>query len=100
MTQAQITRWKRTRERGRKRYVLHTGVFWWGGFMTVSMSAIQYWMNPETFGVVRNLGTNLLIYSIGGLIFGVWTWATSEKAYSKHLLLGTKESEQDVTPNA
>ena len=53
--------------------------------MVVGMSAFQWVMHAETFGIVRNLGTNLVIYAIGGLLFGLWTWHTTERTYARTL---------------
>ena len=82
MTPAQVSRWERTRKKGRARYVLVNGMLCWGGFMTVGMTAIQRLLHPEIFDIVRNLKVNAMVFVIGGVLFGLWTWHTTERAYA------------------
>lgn len=81
LTLAQATKWETTREKGRARHVLLIGALYWGGSLAIWMSAFQYWTNPETFEVVRNIGINALVCPISGIFFGWWTWVVSERNY-------------------
>ncbi len=84
-TSAQAVRWKTTREKGRSRYILLTGILFWCGLMVIFMTVFQYWMNPESFGIVRNLGMNAVIFLTGGILFGLLTWMLAERNYSAFL---------------
>lgn len=66
--------------------------------MVIWMTAFQYWMNPESFGFARNLGTNALIFPIGGIFFGVWTWVVAERSYAAYLA-EEKNTDQDARGN-
>ena len=50
--------------------------------MTVGMTAIQRLLHPEIFDIVRNLKVNAMVFVIGGVLFGLWTWHTTERAYA------------------
>jgi hypothetical protein len=83
MTPARAEKWQKTREKGKSRYVFLFGVLWWGGFMTIFMSFFQYLTRPEKFDWIQNLLINLVVYMIGGFLFGVCTWSMAEKQYLK-----------------
>jgi len=70
---------------GRSRYILLTGVLFWGGFMVICMSAFQYWMTPDSFSISRNVGINAIVFPVGGIFFGLWAWRFAERSYVAYL---------------
>ena len=86
----EFKKWEVTRQKGKKKFILQTGVLAWGLPMFVVM----------TFFVNRQRGTALslrmillsaVIWAIGGACFGWAMWNVSEKKYQKYL--ATKKSE-------
>lgn len=65
--------------------------------MIVAMSIFQYWTDPDSFHIVRNIGIIAVIFPIGGIFFGLWTWAVAERNYEA-FIAKNKETEQGVTP--
>lgn len=61
--------------------------------MVIGMSASQYLMYPESFQIARNVGINAVIFPIGGIFFGLWTWIIAERSYAA-FLAKNKTSEQ------
>lgn len=83
MTPARAEKWKETRAKGKTRYVFLVGVLWWGGFMTGFMSIWQYFMRPERYDWIQDPLANLLVFTIGGFLFGTCIWSIAEKQYLK-----------------
>jgi hypothetical protein len=87
-----ITKWERTREAGKRRYVWVTGVLGWGVPMFVVMTAFFYvqqrgliWPSVEELPFVLGLiPMSALIWFIGGYWFGSTMWSTMERAYKTH----------------
>ena len=79
-----IQRWEETRKKGKLNYVLINGLLAWGLPMFVVM----------TFFVMRKRGEPLradlvaisaVLWTLGGLVFGLTIWTVSEKKYQKYL---------------
>lgn len=85
-------RWEKTRQRGKWRFAFLNGVLSWGGFMAITMSLLQHGRRPDLDFWSRILPMCLGIYSIGGLLFGLSTWRSNERAYSKF----KKENEEQL----
>ena len=82
-----IARWERVRARGRLRYVLMHGVLFWGLPMLLAMTGVTYvqqygwaWPSAETERILLML-VNLIIWPIGGYLFGAAMWSVLEGAY-------------------
>ena len=82
MNAVQALKWKRVREKGLTRYILVTGVLFFGGWMVIWNSAFQYWINPKAFRIVQIYETNIPIFAIGGLLLGVMFWALANRNYA------------------
>ena len=73
--------WSKLRAQGKARYILRTGVLAWGLPMFLFMVLI---INRRTTSLTA-IGLNLLIFSLGGAVFGWITWALSERQYQRAL---------------
>jgi hypothetical protein len=80
MTEKQLARWAKVREKGRARYILLYGVLFWGvltgALWAVAMAAVQGWDRLPTY-----LAFGLIGFPIGGVLFGAWTWKIAEARY-------------------
>ena len=84
MKEKAFEKWKKTREKGRGNYILIGGLLSWGVPMFIIMT---FFVNkPEdgtmSFGMIA---VNAVIWALGGLAFGYFTWLASEKSFQKEL---------------
>ena len=82
--------WSKLRTRGKARYILGTGVLAWGLPMFLFMILI---INRRTTSLTA-IGLNLLIWILGGTLFGWLTWTIAERQYQRAL------KSQDSSGNA
>jgi len=82
-TQKQITKWERTRGKGRARYVARFAL-WWGTMAFVVMSLSLHYLKGVPFSV-RGLLAIALIWYPYGFLMGLFLWSTSERKYSESL---------------
>lgn len=68
-----LNKWEKIRNKGKMRYILLYGVLFWGGLTGIIMS---FFFSPLA----------LLVFLIGGIFFGIWTWNKSESLYLKSKL--------------
>lgn len=73
--------WQKTKAKGKKSFVLRHGVLGWGGFMFIAMTAQQLIRKPADYPFVIVL--NLLIWPIGGYLFGNWMWRYYETYFGE-----------------
>jgi hypothetical protein len=81
MSPDQRAKWERTRAKGFRWFLwLHgclgwgvtTGVLWWG-----TMTFFQPTPHP-----LRSLLGALVVFPLGGLVWGAWVWRIAEKRYA------------------
>jgi hypothetical protein len=81
MTAAEAAKWEKVRGRGKKRYVLVTGVLLWGvvtGIVwSIVMSAVQGWDRLPLYLILA-----LILFPIGGIFFGLQMWKILESRYA------------------
>jgi hypothetical protein len=77
-----IERWQTQRSAGRGRYILRTGVLWYGIPMFIAMT---FFINPPAVLNARSILLNAAIWAIAGLLFGALMWWLSEWRYQRHL---------------
>jgi len=89
MTQTQAERWRATRERGIRSYVLKTGVLAWGlaMFLYLTLQSLRQ-PNPLTFIFL----VDLPLCVFGGVLFGLGTWYATEWQYKRYLAKQTNDS--------
>lgn len=84
MKQAELEKWEKFRKNGRKNYVIKIGVLSWGVSTAILWSVIMHIMHPQELWYVRPL-IALVLFPIGGIFFGLWTWKINEKKYNDAL---------------
>lgn len=79
-----LQKWAITRQKGKRRYVLQTGVLAWGVPMFVIMTFIVNRRpdEPLTMGLIA---ISAVIWAMGGTGFGLATWAWAERRCLKYL---------------
>ena len=89
MSEKQAAKWKKTRAKGRRHFIIYSGVLGWGLIMFVFMTAFIH-LQQANFDIQQLSGlslvvvlVNLLVWTLGGLVFGVLTWHGNEKLYQK-----------------
>lgn len=82
MNQKQTIKWKNTRQKGKLRFILLTGVLGYGAPMFILMSFIvnKPFANGFTF---LNLSLHLSIWFFAGALFGLIMWHFMERAYKE-----------------
>jgi hypothetical protein len=87
-SQAARQRWQKTRDKGKKRFVLRVGVLQWGGFMflvTTAQYAIRKPQLPRRMiDYVVEAAINLLIWPIAGYFFGTRIWDFYETYFGEY----------------
>jgi len=75
-------RWPAVRAKGMAHFVLMRGLLMWGGLMFVFFTAMT-WVKfgPQHPRFVLLLVVSAGLCAIGGLLWGVLTWAISERIY-------------------
>ena len=109
----QFQKWEKTRQGGRTRFVWLYGVLGWGVTCGILFGALFGWLFPVMFrGVMSSLPTpgnvpsevsndalasatdgtgqvilvlSMILFPIGGYIFGAWMWKMTEKKYQQAL---------------
>lgn len=84
MKDKHFNKWQKMRVKGKGRFILINGLLSWGVPMFVVMTfVVNMPENGEmAFGLIA---INALIWALGGLAFGYFTWTLSEKNYQKEL---------------
>lgn len=81
-----ITRWAQVRRQGMVRFVLVRGVLGWG-LTTALIYSLLMWgiagANPRVL-----LPLSLLLFPLGGLLWGAAMWWLLERKYRRHLQAG------------
>ena len=75
--QKQFERWRKTRAKGKARFVLTTAL-WWGGLMIALYCLTDYY---DGVFRVKKLPFRIIFFLIGGLILGLVMWWTNEATY-------------------
>jgi hypothetical protein len=81
-TAKQVTRWEKTRVKGKVRFVFVNGALSWGGFMILSTNLVHD-LPKQAFDGAYFIGS-LLIYPLGGILCGLLMWNRLEAAYQRN----------------
>jgi hypothetical protein len=68
---------------GKKTYVIKKGIIQWGLTTWVLWSTWMFSFNPSKPLWLQPL-IGFILFPIGGIFFGLFTWKHSEKMYAKH----------------
>jgi hypothetical protein len=79
MKPAALEKWRQTRARGMKRFVLMTGVLSWGMpmFVVMTFSVRRADLSPTMIAI------SALLWAVGGALFGATMWLIAERQYRK-----------------
>ena len=84
MKEKQFENWKKIRDKGMRRFLLVNGLLSWGVPMFVVMTFIVN-KPDEGYMPIGLIVVNAIIWALGGLGFGYFTWMFSEKSFQKEL---------------
>lgn len=75
---------KKTRVKGKRRFIVIHGLLAWGAPMFVIMT---FFVNDSAVDHIttRVIAINACIWALGGLAFGYFTWILSERSYQNEL---------------
>ena len=82
MNEKQIHKWEKTRKMGKKKFIFYYGVLFWGlltGFLFPIIGLILF---KKTLSL-SDFIISLIIFPLGGILFGLTMWHSSEKKYQK-----------------
>lgn len=87
MNEIQMNKWEKVREKGKKHYIIFNGVIGWGIPTGVLFTIINALINDKSIGLndefVILFVTSMIMFPIGGILFGLWNWNSFEKNYQK-----------------
>ncbi len=84
MKEKQIHKWEKTRKIGKKKFIFYYGVLFWGlltGFLFPIIGLILF-KKPLSLG---DFIISLIIFPLGGILFGLMVWHSSEKNFQKYV---------------
>ena len=82
MKEDDISKWEVTREKGKLKFILQTGILSWGLPM---FGVMTFFVNRREGGelTMGRIGLSAITWAIGGILFGYIMWMLSEKKYLK-----------------
>ena len=80
----QLKKWEVSRQKGKKKFILQTGVLLWGLPMFVVMTFVVN-RQPERAHSPWMMLVSAVVWAIGGACFGWAMWNLSENKYQKYL---------------
>jgi hypothetical protein len=88
MKETQKIRWEKTKARGKKKYIIYNGILGWGIPTAILFTLITTLMDNKSITFNQELYKSFLIslitFSVGGILFGFWTWHWIERLYRKN----------------
>lgn len=84
MKKKHFEKWSKTREKGRKNFILVNGLLAWGLPMFLVMTFFVNKPNDAQWSPIFIL-ISAVIWALGGLAFGYFVWGSTERAYKKAL---------------
>jgi hypothetical protein len=78
--------WFDAKKRGNKRFLWRYGIFQWGLIEFLVLSIWALFLGPRTHALsiakyISLIILNLIVCSIGGLVFGLFLWSRLQKKY-------------------
>lgn len=88
MKEAQKNKWQKTRAKGKRNYIIFNGVIGWGIPTGVLFTLFTSLVNDKSItfdqDFFRTMITSIVLFPIGGIFFGLWTWNWMERLYKKN----------------
>lgn len=79
---ARLERWEAHRARGKTHFVLVRGMLQWGIASAFLWAAGMAWLQGKDFATLLTVA--LVIFPIGGILWGVAVWNLMERKRQKH----------------
>ena len=76
-------KWERTRLKGKWKFIFKYGVFFWG-LGTAILFSLFFSMVLKITSFLRILPIALVLFPLGGIVWGATMWYFTEKYYHKH----------------
>ncbi len=92
MNAQQALRWERTRQIGRRKFVLYYGVLGWGLICGILYSFIDLLLHKESFSW-DGFMINLIVFPLGGIWMGNWLWKKTERGYGQYMKTAKEDEE-------
>ncbi|PZD97301.1 hypothetical protein DNH61_02805 [Paenibacillus sambharensis] len=87
MKEQQIKKWEKTRAKGLRKFVLFDGVLGWGIPTAFLYTLIVTFMDRKALvfdgEILERLLIALVLFPIGGILYGIWVWKWTERNYRK-----------------
>jgi len=78
--QQRLAHWGETRQKGKRRFILVNGALAWGVSTALVWTMVMWLIAPE-FEPLPNLLLALVMFPMGGMVWGWIVWASTEKEY-------------------
>ncbi len=89
MKETQRNKWERTRVKGKKNYIFYNGIIGWGIPTAILFTFISSYLENSSIilnqAFFKSLLSSIVIFSIGGIFFGLWTWHWTERIYKNSI---------------
>ncbi|WP_145939607.1 hypothetical protein [Paenibacillus glacialis] len=88
MNERSEKRWEKMRAKGKRHFVVNSGVLRWGLTTAVLYSIFVTYLNNGLTGILlndflRTLLIAVILFPIGGYFWGIWVWKWQEKNHRK-----------------
>jgi len=87
LNQKQKARWASIRQRGLTRFVIFNGMIGWGLSTAILFALLDTYFERKVIAFdaefIENLVTSLIIFPVGGIVWGIVVWFWTEKSYRK-----------------
>lgn len=84
-----IGKWKKQRAKGIIKFDLIHGVAVWGVTTAILFSLVMPLIEKQELSYfasfIEQLKTAIIVFPLGGIVFGLWTWVWNEKIYQKQI---------------
>ena len=78
--QQRLASWGETRRKGRRHFIVMRGALGWGVSTALTWTLVMWLIAPE-FNVLPNLPLALVMFPLGGLVWGWIIWESTEKEF-------------------
>jgi hypothetical protein len=90
MSQSDSEKWAKFSKLGRTQYVLRYGVLGWGVSTAILFALIQGYLHGWD-GFLFQLIPALILFPLGGILWGRYMWKLLERTHAKAVTTGTNE---------
>lgn len=81
-----LMKWEKTREMGKKNFMIYRGVLGWGIITGILFFIFQrFFVSGHTANFVLELIITLCIFMIAGILFGFLVWRINESQYQEYM---------------